>query len=189
MARRFRRAVIFKGITMKQGLIARVVLVCMGMTMAACAKIDDKAMSLVATSPDAILLVNGKLLFGALQIRIDHTGTLSVEQPLATTQDPARAPAASSAVETRQLRASCAGRFRYTSSTAGSIDLHCTDGTSLELNVAMLTQTQGYGYGQSAAGTVSLSFGMSPQSAKAFLVVPPGKRLQELPSAPFFELL
>ena len=41
---------------------------------------------------------------------------------------------------------------------------------------------------QSATGTVSLSFGLDPQSAKAYLIVPAGKRLQDLPKAPYFEL-
>ncbi len=173
---------------MKQRLLARGVLVCVGLFVAACAKIDDKAMALVATSPDAILLVNGQLLFGALQIRIDHTGTLSVEQPLPAVQDPGKKPVAVASAEPMPARFSCAGRFRYTATTAGSIDLHCNDGTALELNVAMITQTQGYGYGQSATGTVSLSFGLDPQSAKAYLIVPAGKRLQDLPKAPYFEL-
>lgn len=86
-------------------------------------------------------------------------------------------------------RTSCSGRFRYTSSTAGAIDLRCNDGTSVDLTVALLSATRGYGYGQNAAGPASMTFGLTPQAARAYLLVPTGKQLKDVAKAPFLELL
>ena len=163
----------------------------LGMTglLSACAMVDDKAQSLFATTSDAIALVNGQLLVGKLQIGIDHTGTLLLTQPA-----PAPAPktAASGTTATsadNTPRTSCSGRFRYTSSTAGAVDLRCNDGTTVELTIAMLSVTRGYGYGQSAVGPASMTFGLTPQAARAYLLVPAGKQLKDVAIAPFLDLV
>lgn len=145
-----------------------------------CAMVDDKAMALLASSADAIVLINGRVLGGQLKVGIDHTGSLSVSQTAAVVPD--------KAVPTVGNPLSCAGQFRYTSTTAGQLDLRCSDGAVVALAVTMLAETRGYGFGQSPMGTVSLTFGMSPQEARAYLMVPPGKQLKPLPKAPFFEM-
>ncbi len=159
---------------------------CTTLLLSACAMVDDKAQTLFATNTDAIALVNGQLLVGKLQLAIDHTGTLSLWQP-----DPGPTIPASGAMvaETTGTRTSCTGRFRYSSTTAGSVDLRCNDGTSVELTVALLSETRGYGYGQNPTGPASMTFGLAPQAARAYLLVPAGKQLKELKKAPFFELL
>ena len=164
---------------------------CIAVLSVACAKIDDKAMSWVSSTSDAILLVNGRVMVGDVRFRIDHTGTLSVAQPEPPLKADEAAPpeADTTAVEAKEPMANCVGRFRYTSTTAGTVDLRCSDGTVAELLVVMLSEIRGYGYGQSAAGPVSLTFGLAPQVAKAYLRVPPGKRLKELAASPFFELM
>jgi hypothetical protein len=181
----------FKGLAMYKGICRSVVMAAAaGLLLGGCAKIDDRAMSLVASSADAILLVNGRVLVGSLQIRIDRSGALSVMEPEppasetpVDTLSSATPPAAAQVV-----RASCAGRLRFTSTSTGIIDLRCNDSTATQLNVAMLSETRGYGYAETLGGTASLTFGLAPPIAKAYLVVPPGKRLHELPQSPFFEL-
>ena len=158
---------------------------CAAGLLSACAMVDDKAQALFASTSDAIALVNGQLLVGKLQIGIDHTGTLLLTQPVPV----AAASGTQSAGTTSAPRTSCSGRFRYTSSTAGAIDLRCNDGTSVDLTVALLSVTRGYGYGQNAAGPASMTFGLTPQAARAYLLVPAGKQLKDAAKAPFLELL
>ncbi|MCF8168686.1 MAG: hypothetical protein K9K38_16005 [Rhodoferax sp.] len=169
--------------------------------LAACALVDERAMWLVSTSAPAILLVNGQVLVGSLNIRIDHTGSLSVAhavpEPVAAATGPrtqAAAATAGTGVQAQAVvaaipRVSCVGQFRFVATTAGTVDVRCSDGTTAVLNVALLSERSGYGYGPSAGGPVSLTFGLEPQAAKAYLQVPPGKRLHELPKSPFFEVL
>jgi len=156
--------------------------------LSACAMVDDKAQALFASTSDAIALVNGQLLIGKLQIGIDHTGTLLLTQPASPASKTAAAGTPSTSAD-YSLRTSCSGRFRYTSSTAGAVDLRCNDGTTVELTIAMLSVTRGYGYGQSAVGPASLTFGLTPQAARAYLLVPAGKQLKDAVTAPFLELV
>jgi hypothetical protein len=161
------------------------------LSLAACAWVDDKAMSMVASSADVLMVINGRLLLGELQLQIDHTGTLAVATPEPDKKPPVTpvSAAASKVAEPAVMKLSCAGQFRYTSTTAGAVDLRCNDGTSVDVGVAMLSSTRGYGYGQTAEGPVSMTFGLTPQAARSYLVVPPGKQLKTLPKSPFFEIL
>jgi hypothetical protein len=151
--------------------------------------VDDKAQALFASTSDAIALVNGQLLVGKLQIGIDHTGTLLLAQPAPAPVPKAAASGTTSSTATNISRTSCSGRFRYTSSTAGAVDLRCNDGTSVDMTIALLSVTRGYGYGQNAAGPASMTFGLTPQAARAYLLVPAGKQLKDAATAPFLELL
>jgi len=73
---------------------------------------------------------------------------------------------------------SCVGRFRYTGTTMGSMDLRCNNGATADLRMALMGETRGYGYGQTATGgPASLTFGLSPAEARAHLTVPAGRQL------------
>ena len=71
----------------------------------------------------------------------------------------------------------CAGGFRYTASLAGTVDLRCNDGSEVGIQVTMLSETRGYGYGSLGGQTVSLVFGLSGADSRAYLRLPPGMKL------------
>lgn len=171
--------------------VARAMVLGVVSALAACALVDERAMWLVSSSAPAIAMVNGQVLVGSLNLRIDHTGSLAVAQPAAEPA-PAVSPGGLAPGQAPAVAAptvSCVGQFRFIATTSGMVDLRCSDGTTTELNVALLSERSGYGYGQSASGPVSLTFGLEPQAARAYLLVPSGKRLRELPKSPFFEVL
>jgi hypothetical protein len=88
-------------------------------------------MALVASSADAIVLVNGQLHFGDLRIRTDRTGMLAVAVPEPDKPPPTAPSSAGFSVgndattPSTAPRASCAGRFRYVFTKAGVVDLRC----------------------------------------------------------------
>jgi hypothetical protein len=156
--------------------------------IAACADLNDTGLAALATRVQAYAVVNEQLVQGEMTLYPDHTGTVAlrvdVAQPTGTVID-LNAP--SKPVE-RPILNSCLGRFRYTATTYGSIDLRCNDGSSTDLRMALIGETRGYGYGQTATGLASLTFGMSPTEARAHLTTPPGKQLQESGTSSGLEL-
>ncbi len=140
--------------------------------MAACAKLDDRARGYLASNVDVFAIVDGQLLHGEAQIFDNRSGTLSISTGLAV------APVLS-----------CAGRLTRTGTTAALLQMQCSNGNNLTLSAAMLAETQGYGYGQGANGQASsLTLGLAPDRAVAYLRAPPGQQLIVLPSKPFIEL-
>jgi hypothetical protein len=129
-----------------------------GLLLSGCAKVNDTGLRLVSTKVDALLLVNGQVLTGTALLIPDRTGRVS----FAKQQGPIT---------------NCAGSMRYTASNAGEIDLRCNDGTQVAVQTTQITETRGYGYGSTPEGTVSLTFGLTEEDAKAFLRLPAGKTL------------
>ncbi len=162
--------------------------------LAACADINDTAMLALSTKVTAYAIVDGQLVQGDMVLYPNHTGTLTLSSdmpsswwshitldanPFAT---PAPAPVPAPAPQppaARALLSSCYGRMHHTATNMGSIDLRCNDGANSSVQVALIGETRGYGYGQTAKGLSSLTFGMSPTEARAHLTVPTGKQLQE----------
>lgn len=130
----------------------------MALGLAGCAMVNDKALRLFSSDALAFAIVNGQLLQGNLVLLPDRTGNLS----LAGRKEPIT---------------SCSGQTRYESSTAGSIDLRCNDGTAASMRYSLLSETRGYAYGATGTGAASVTFGMAPAQAAAYLTVPPGKKL------------
>ena len=129
-------------------------------SLAGCAMVNDRALRLVSSKASATLLVNGQMMEGSVLLSPDRTGTVEF------------------AAETGDI-ARCGGGMRFTASNSGSIDLRCSDGTAVELAYTLLRETRGYAYGQTAAGPVSLVFGMPALDARAYLRLPPGRKLVE----------
>ena len=156
--------------------------------LSACADINDTGMAALATRVTAYAIVNEQLVQGEMTLYTDRTGTVALRVDVAKPANdnpfdfmsPAK-PLASS-VE-RPILNSCLGRFRYTATTYGVIDLRCNEGSTAEIRMALIGETRGYGYGQTATGQASLTFGMAPTEARAHLSVPPGKQLWETNSA------
>jgi hypothetical protein len=146
--------------------------------LSGCADLNDTALAAVATRVPAHAIVNEQLVQGEMTLYPDHTGTVALRgdvQPGAVAEG-ASAPAAAPAPG-KVILNSCVGRLRYTATTMGSIDLRCNDGSVADLRMALIGDTRGYGYGQTATGLVSLTFGMTPVEARAHLTVPPNKQL------------
>ena len=148
--------------------------------VAACADLNDTGLAALATRVKAYAVVNEQLVQGEMTLYPNHTGTVTLRAEVAE--------AASTGIDLsspppkpveRPILNSCLGRFRYTSTAYGSIDLHCNDGSNSDLRMALIGETRGYGYGQTATGLASVTFGMGPTEARAHLTTPPGKQLQE----------
>ena len=122
----------------------------LGALLCGCAKVNDTGLRLVSTKVDAYLGVNQQWLEGSMLLVPDRPGRVSfaAEQGAIT---------------------NCSGSMRYTATYAAEVDLHCNDGTQLTLQTTLISETRGYGYGQTANGPVSLAFGLSEEDARAFM--------------------
>lgn len=137
-----------------------------------CAKLEDRARLYLASSVDVFAVVGGQLMQGEAQLYSDRTGTIAISTGLAV------APAVS-----------CSGRLSRTGTTAATLDMHCNDGTQMSLSAVMLAETQGYAYGQAADGKLaSLTLGLAPPRAVAYLRAPSSQQLVVLTKKPFLEL-
>lgn len=132
-------------------LLVLATLVC----VAGCAKINDAGRRLLASSAPALAVVNGTLLSGKVSVFTDRTGTVTLESE----------------------RLSCSGNQRYTATRTGVFNLNCSDGSDLQLSFVALAETSGHARGRTAAGTASLTYGLEPAVAVAYLELPAGMRL------------
>lgn len=140
--------------------------------LSACAKLEDRARGYLASSVEVWAVVDGQLLRGEAQLHDNRTGTLSIGSGL-----------------TASPMLSCSGRLARTGTTAASLDVRCNTGLTLVMSAAMLAETQGYAYGTGSDGqAVSLTMGLTPDRAVAYLRPPEGKQLLAMPKKPFLEL-
>lgn len=162
--------------------------------LSACADINDTGMAALATRVPAYAVVNEQLVQGEITLYTDRTGTVALRVEVAKPVNenpfelisPAK-PVLERPIE-RPILNSCLGRFRYTATTYGVIDLRCNEGSTAELRMALIGETRGYGYGQTTTGMVSLTFGMGPTEARAHLTTPQGKQLLETNGASGLEM-
>jgi hypothetical protein len=136
------------------------VLLVFALAAGGCAKVNDKTLGLFATGVDGYVIISGQLLTGDVVLIPDRTARLTFS-------------AISGPVTT------CAGTMRHTASNGGMIDLRCNNGAVAQLQFTLITETRGYAYGKTGEGPVSLTFGLPPNDARAFLTVPDGKKLVE----------
>ena len=155
--------------------------------LTACADLNDTGLAALATRVQAYAVVNEQLVQGEMTLYPDHTGTVALragdlaqQQQQRTVSEFETPPSPPPKPPTeRPILNSCLGRFRYTGTTYGVIDLRCNEGSVTDLRMALIGETRGYGYGHTATGLASLTFGMAPTEARAHLTSPPGKQLQE----------
>jgi hypothetical protein len=147
--------------------------------LSGCARVSETSLLVFSTLLPAVLVVDGQLLQGDMQLLPDRTGTLTVRSQ--------RNAKALQPTEASPL-VSCVGQLRYSATMNGVIDLRCNAGVETELRFNMLSATKGYAYGQTAQGPVSATFGLSARAARAYLTVPPGKQLVDTGEGYFFEL-
>lgn len=125
-------------------------LLLVALLLCACAKVNDLGMRLVSTKVDAYLMVNGQLLTGTVVLVPDRSGRLSFSADKGAIKN-------------------CSGGMRYSASNNAAIDLRCDDGTRVDLQATLLSETRGYGYGATAQGPSSIAFGLSEEDALAFM--------------------
>lgn len=123
-------------------------------SLAACAKVNDTGLRLVSTNTSAYLLVNGQWMTGNVLLVPDRTGRVSF-----TAED----------TDSKAKIAGCSGGMRYTATYASEVDLHCTDGTQVALQLTLVSETRGYGYGNTPQGPASMAFGLPEADARAFM--------------------
>lgn len=156
--------------------------------LAGCADLNDTGLAALATRVPAYAVVNEQLVQGEMTLYPDHTGTVALRADAGlaagSTTDVSNPPKPT----VLPILNSCMGRFRYTATTYGMIDLRCNEGSTTDLRMALIGETRGYGYGQTASGLASLTFGMAPAEARAHLTVPPNKQLLDRTDAVGLEL-
>jgi len=123
-----------------------------------CASMNDMTMKLLSSTAPALAVIDARVLAGEVRLYTDRTGTLNLE----SSAEPAL---------------NCAGSLRYTASTSGVMNLRCSDGSEALLPFTALGETSGHASGLTARGTASLTYGLAPEQARAWLTAPPGKRL------------
>lgn len=138
---------------------APALLVSLPLLLGGCAALNDATMRALATSAPALAVMGEQVLSGEVLLYTDRSATLQLRGA-------------------GEAGPSCMGSMRYTSSTGGTVHLRCSDGRQAQFNYTALGETSGHGSGRSSdAQSVSLSYGLPPEAARAWLVAPPGKRL------------
>lgn len=135
--------------------------------LSGCARLTETGVLLLGTTAPGVAIVNGQLMQGKVELLPDRTGFATLYP---TVQN------ISHSAETAPI-SNCMGRLRFTGTTAGEIDLRCNDGSLATLVFSLISDATGYAYGQTATGPVSLAFGMRSSDARAYLTVPPNKKL------------
>ena len=173
------------------GLSLPVLLVCSGLLLSACAKMDDKMRGYLSSGADAFAVVDGLLFSGEVSFFWDRTGTVTLISmpPVPVVPAPGAAPASAS---TPPSPISCAGQLRYTGTGAAAIDLRCSNGVATDLALVFTGETTGYGYGAVTGGrsgaTASLTLGYEPARAVGYLRAPDGQQVRARTKKPFLEL-
>ena len=139
---------------------------CIVWGLAGCAVIEDRTGRVFSSRADAVVIIHNQALHGSVALAPDRTGTVDFSGGRGTIR-------------------SCFGSIRYSGTTTGRVDLHCDDGSEAVMPFTLLSATRGYAYSPSATEPASLVFGLSNQEARAYLAVPPGMRLVELPGRGF----
>ena len=121
-----------------------------------CAALHDATMNALASPAPALAVVGERVLKGEVLLYTDRSATVQLRGE----SEPAL---------------SCMGRMQYTSSTGGIVSLSCSDGSQAQLPYLALSEASGHG--SNPAGSISLTYGLTPEAARAWLIAPAGKRL------------
>lgn len=154
-----------------------------------CADLNDTGLSAFSSRVPAYAIVNEQLLQGEMALFPDRTGTLTLRARVAPGTGAEGGAAAMPPPSGKIVLNSCVGRMHYTSTTMGRIDLRCNDGSVADLRMALIGETRAYGYGHTASGLVSATFGLNTGEARAHLTVPPNRQLVNGADSSDLELL
>lgn len=127
-------------------------------TMSACANQAGSRMGLFSATAPVIAILADDLFVGETEGYADRSGKITVQSQV-------------------QPDIRCIGQFAYTSSSSGSGSMQCNDGTSVLFQFQSLTLLSGYGFGNSARGPISFTYGLTPEESTQYLKLPQRKRL------------
>lgn len=71
----------------------------------------------------------------------------------------------------------CAGTLAFTAERSGVVELTCSNGMQTRLNFESTGWATGFAYSPAGAEPSSLTFGLAPEPAAAYLRAPAGKKL------------
>lgn len=123
-----------------------------------CTNKSGAQMGLFSATAPVIAILNDDLFLGETVGYMDRTGTIEIQSVIDST-----------------LR--CIGEFRYTGSRTGKAEIRCNDGAVAEISFNSLSALSGYGIGNSSRGPTSFTYGLTPEEASKYLVLPEGKKL------------
>lgn len=142
---------------MKANLCApATLLLALPLLLGGCARSYDMTAKLLASDVPVHAVVGERVLSGRALLYADRTATLTL--------DAAGEPSLN-----------CMGTMRYTATNGGVVSLRCSDGVQARFPFAALGEISGHG--RAAQGNVSLTYGLEPEPARAWLTPPAGKRL------------
>ncbi len=126
----------------------------------------------VASAP-VFLVLDGVLFTGEAKGFADRTALITAESVESAGTGGAAGAAGSAAAVPLQ----CAGDLRMASDITGSVDLRCNNGKDTRLSFKLLAPAQGFGYNLPERTSASITFGMVPERAVAYLLAPEGRRI------------
>jgi hypothetical protein len=133
--------------------------------LASCTTAGGGRMGLFTASAPVVAIMYDDLFLGEAIGHVDRTGTIDMH----------------SAIDSEKR---CVGEFRYTGSNSGIANLQCNDGAAAHISFNALSMLSGYGYGSTARGPVSFTYGLTLDEAAKYLTLPGGKKLVQKPSGP-----
>ncbi|MCK9387662.1 MAG: hypothetical protein M0Q22_04605 [Sulfuritalea sp.] len=111
-----------------------------------------------ATGP-VIVILAGDLFLGQATGYLDGSGTMTIQS---------RSPP----------YVNCRGQSTSSSELGGVGDMQCTDGVTATFQFLRLSRASGYGTGSSDRGSISFTYGLSPDESGPYLKLPEGKALR-----------
>ncbi len=130
-----------------------------------CVSVGEKFNSVLASNAAAAAVVDGRILQGQASFTSEREATVllqSVAEPSLT----------------------CFGPLRYSASSAGSVFLTCNNGLSVTVAFRSLSALSGQGRGLLGRSEFSLTYGLEPLQAAAFLGVAPERLIPPAGTAP-----
>ena len=111
-----------------------------------------------ATGP-VIVILAGDLFLGQATGYLDGSGTMTIQS---------RSPS----------NVTCRGQSTSSAELGGIGDMQCTDGVTATFQFLRLSRVTGYGTGTSSRGSISFTYGLSPDESGPYLKLPEGKTLR-----------
>ena len=169
--------VVKKGKTVKSVVLA----VLLAVSLAGCSV--AKRMGMRSSTVPVYLVMGGELYSGEAQGFADRRASISVhtDVPVAAEAPSGVAgapPAPAAPAPNSPPPVNCAGTLAFTAERSGQIELTCSNGRQARLAYQSTDWATGFAYSPfDAAAPASLTYGLAPEQAAAYLRAPAGKRL------------
>ena len=134
------------------------------LALCGCASVGEKLDGWLASSTQASAAVGARVLLGQVSFTREREASVTLQSNAGPSL-------------------TCFGPLRCNASTAGWIDLACSNGQAVRVSFQSLSALSGTGRGLLGGSEFSLTFGLEPEQAAAFLEVPV-ERLVDSPDKP-----